>query len=301
MEKDTSLTGGYLGRGFTVYSELLHSPFTWIDSGIYRQSPVEPIALDEALATAMKEPNAKPIIHLWIYDKAFWLGRRDAKLPHLEQALKAYSYEGYSALLRSSGGACVPLDSGVLNMAILFPQCNLAIDDFYKLAAEILSVGLADYGKIELGEVVDSYCVGDYDFALAGKKIGGMAQRRTRYGSILQLCINIEGSGIERGALMEDFYHQAGLYEMEVAQRPVPAVRKETIGSISEHMGRAISVDEVKEQLYSAISNKWTAPKGELPLTEADKEVAIQHLTGRLGLFSYTAAEIQQSDWRLLK
>ncbi|WP_232697136.1 lipoate--protein ligase family protein [Brevibacillus daliensis] len=282
-------------------TQLDSTTFTWIDSGVYRGTPVEPIAMDEALATAMGQPDATPIIHLWVYDKAFYLGRRDAKLPHLEETLRTYSKQGYSALLRSSGGACVPLDAGVLNMAILFPSCQLTIEELYKLVATMLQVGLQDYGQIEVGEVLDSYCVGDYDFAFDGKKIGGMAQRRTRHGSILQLCINVEGSGLERGKLMEEFYQQAGLYEMEKASRPVPAVRKETIGSISEHLGRPISVEEVKDRLFEAFITQWRATKGPLFLSKEQKATAIQHLTGRLGLFSYTAEEINLPTWILQK
>lgn len=62
-------------------SFLVNQPFLWMDSGIYRESPLEPLSRDEALAAQMKRDGAAPILHLWVYDKALYLGRRDAKLP----------------------------------------------------------------------------------------------------------------------------------------------------------------------------------------------------------------------------
>lgn len=270
----------------------------WMDSGTHTSSPVWPIAIDEALANQMAEPDSKPIVHLWIYERALFLGRRDAKLPHLETALLKAAEEGYGALLRSSGGACVPLDSGVLNIAIMLPDRQISIDDFFQLATSMLQTGLAPYGEIEVGEVVGSYCVGDYDFAINGKKIGGMAQRRTRFGSILQLCINIEGSGLDRGHLMERFYRDAGLHTME-ANKPIPSIVADTIGSISDQMGQAITVQGVKEALWNAFSQYHAAKQVPFRIDLKSVEQARSHLQEKLGLFAFTAREIMEASWRL--
>lgn len=270
----------------------------WMDSGIHTQSPVFPIAMDEALANSMAEADSKPIVHLWVYERALFLGRRDARLPNLEAALRTTAKNGYGALLRSSGGACVPLDAGVLNIAILLPNLSVTIDEFFRLAATMLQEGLESYGKIEVGEVTGSYCVGDYDFAINGKKIGGMAQRRTRYGSILQLCINIEGSGLERGLLMENFYQEAGLHLME-NNKPIPFIDATTIGSITELAGRHVTVDEVKTSLWDSFCQTHKAEQVPFRLNVSAFEQAKQHLQDKLQLFSFTAREIMEETWRL--
>ncbi|MGD8191120.1 lipoate--protein ligase family protein [Brevibacillus ginsengisoli] len=269
-----------------------------MDSGTHTASPVLPIAIDEAFANLMAEPNSKPIVHLWIYERALFLGRRDAKLPRLEKALQQTARQGYGALLRSSGGACVPLDQGVLNMAILLPDRNISIDDFFQLATSMLQEGLSSYGEIEIGEVLGSYCVGDYDFAMNGKKIGGMAQRRTRFGSILQLCINVEGSGLERGRLMERFYQEAGLQEME-SHKPIPSIEAETIGSVSDQMKKEITVAEVKSALWDAFSKCHSAKQVPFRIDLESVENARTHLQDKLGLFAFTARELQEDSWRL--
>jgi octanoyl-[GcvH]:protein N-octanoyltransferase len=208
--------------------------------------------------------------------------------------LHTFGKAGYRALLRSSGGACVPLDAGVLNMAIHLPGTNVPIDDFFQLAAKLLSAGLRPYGEITIGKVIGSYCVGDYDFAINGRKIGGMAQRRTRHGSILQLCINVEPD--TRGQLMELFYKQAGLDEMTMA-KPIPSLDPEAVTSLSEETKRFVSVKEVKETLFSALATEWELILAPLRVTESEIEAARVHLQEKLGLFSYTANELADDNW----
>lgn len=276
----------------------VNQPFHWMDSGVYRGQPLEPLVRDEALAAGMQSESAVPIIHLWVYDQALYLGRRDARLPHLEEALRQFGQDGFGCVLRSSGGACVPLDAGVLNVAWLLPDTTISIDSFFSFVAEMLQVGLRDYGVLEFGEVLGSYCAGEYDFSLHGKKIGGMAQRRTRFGSILQICINIEER--PRGEWMERFYAIAGLDEME-AHKPIPAIIGSTVGSIAGLTGRSTTVDDVKERLFAAIGSQW--PVHSVPFSVQDELLAESqhHLANRLQLFSFTAKELATPQWRLPK
>ncbi|MFM1650908.1 lipoate--protein ligase family protein [Brevibacillus sp. B_LB10_24] len=266
-----------------------------MDSGIHTANPIDPLAFDEALANSLGKPGALPIIHLWIYDRALYLGRRDARLPYLSQGLKFAAERGFGCVLRSSGGACVPLDAGVLNVAILLPDTRISIDDFFRLSAAIISTGLESYGPVEIGEVAGSYCAGDYDFAISGKKLGGMAQRRTRHGSILQLCINVEGSGLERGELMDNFYREAGLAEM-LQNKPIPWIDPATIGSLSELTGRSVTLSEAKEHLLAACEKFWAVEKVPFSLPVADFSEARTHLTERLGLYGYSSEELKQAD-----
>ncbi|USG68030.1 lipoate--protein ligase family protein [Brevibacillus ruminantium] len=270
--------------------------FLWMDSGTYQESPLEPLARDEALTAEMQQENAAPIIHLWVYDKALYLGRRDAKLPRLEQALHHFGQKGFGCVLRSSGGACVPLDAGVLNLACLLPDTSISIDAFFQFVTQLLSVGLRDFGEVQFGEVVGSYCAGEYDFSLCGKKIGGMAQRRTRFGSILQLCINVEEQ--PRGEWMEEFYSLAGLSDME-KNKPIPSIDGSTVGSIADLTGSSVTVAEVKERLYAAIQSHW--PVQHVPFAVNDHTLTMSraHLADRLGLFAFTAKELGHPGWKL--
>lgn len=270
--------------------------FRWLDSGIHRGSPIEPLAIDEALGRAMAMPHARPTIHLWVYDKGLYLGRRDAKLPRLDTALRQFSHEGFSAVLRSSGGACVPLDAGVLNLAFLLPETHISIDAFFQTVSDMLRVGLAPFGTLTFGEVSGSYCAGEYDFAIGGKKLGGMAQRRIRHGSILQLCINVDHR--PRGEWMERFYFLAGLDDME-QQRPIPYIDGSTIGSLEEACGRPVTMEETKHTLLQAIRTAWPIEEAPFAVDHQLLAESREHLTGRLGLFAFQASQMQAANWRL--
>ncbi|CAM3450682.1 lipoate--protein ligase family protein [Brevibacillus invocatus] len=271
-------------------------PFRWMDSGVYQDSPLEPLIKDEALTASLQTPGAAPIIHLWVYDRALYLGRRDAKLPRLEQALRHFGQQGFDSVLRSSGGACVPLDAGVLNLACLLPDTSISIDSFFSFVSSLLEVGLGEYGTLEFGEVAGSYCAGEYDFSIQGKKIGGMAQRRTRFGSILQLCINVEE--MPRGEWMEAFYREAGLDDME-SHKPIPLIDGSTVGSIAGLTGRAVTVDDVKKQLLTAIEQRWPVEPVPFHVPDTLLQDSRHHLAERLRLFSYTAKQLAAGDWHL--
>lgn len=274
----------------------VNQPFRWMDSGVYRENPLEPLYRDEALAASMKENESAPVIHLWVYDQALYLGRRDAKLPHLEQALRLFGQKGFGCVLRSSGGACVPLDAGVLNLACLLPDTTISIDSFFSFVAQLLHVGLRDYGTLSFGEVAGSYCAGEYDFSLHGKKIGGMAQRRTRHGSILQLCINVEE--MPRGEWMELFYQEAGLDEME-NHKPIPLIDGSTVGSIAGLTGQQATIHDVKERLLRAIQTEWPVTPMPFAVPAALEQEARRHLAERLRLFAFTAEELKRPGWHL--
>ena len=274
----------------------VNQPFRWMDSGTYQESPLEPLIRDEALTASMQNASASPVIHLWVYDQALYLGRRDAKLPHLEKALHQFGLDGFGCVLRSSGGACVPLDAGVLNLACLLPDTAISIDSFFAFVADLLRVGLRDYGTLQFGEVAGSYCAGEYDFSILGKKIGGMAQRRTRFGSILQLCINVDDR--PRGEWMERFYEIAGLHEMD-NHKPIPHIDASTIGSIASLTNQTVTVDDVKERLLAAIRTQWPVTPTPFTVQEELVDESRHHLANRLRLFAYTAKELAASDWRL--
>ncbi|QRG65405.1 lipoyl protein ligase domain-containing protein [Brevibacillus choshinensis] len=274
----------------------INQPFKWMDSGTYQGSPLEPLVQDEALAAGMRDLGSPPVIHLWVYDQGLYLGRRDAKLPHLETALRQFGHDGFGCVLRSSGGACVPLDAGVLNLACLLPDTSISIDSFFSFVAELLQVGLRDYGSIQFGEVAGSYCAGEYDFSLYGKKIGGMAQRRTRFGSILQLCIQVDER--PRGEWMERFYQLAGLDEME-NHKPIPRIDGATVGSIAGLTKKLVTVDDVKARLLSAIRTEWPVTPTPFHVQDDLQREAQHHLSSRLHLFSYTAKELAAPDWKL--
>ncbi len=82
--------------------------------------------------------------------------------------------EGYRVVVRNSGGLAVVLDSGVLNISLIFPEMKntIAIEQGYEAMYALIAAMLAPYGaRVEAGEIVGSYCPGSYDLSISGKKV----------------------------------------------------------------------------------------------------------------------------------
>ena len=101
---------------------------------------------------------------------------------------------------------------------------------------------------IEAYEIVGSYCPGSYDLSINGRKFAGISQRRIRRGIAVQVYLCVEGSGAERAGIIRDFY-DAGLQEEET-KFAYPEIKPETMASLSELLGRKITVQEVVIDLH---------------------------------------------------
>src|SRR5699024_7771948 len=79
-------------------------------------------------------------------------------------------------------------------------QCYGAMVDFVRYMLSDLT------GAIEAREIVGSYCPGDYDLSIGGKKFAGIAQRRVRDGIAIQIYLDVEGNAQQRATLVKRFY-----------------------------------------------------------------------------------------------
>ncbi|WP_229263553.1 lipoate--protein ligase family protein [Cohnella cholangitidis] len=207
-------------------------------------------ALDELLGR--QTGNGGPAAcHLWRHPRAFVIGSKDSRLPGAADAVKWLERQGYSVLLRNSGGAAVPLDQGVVNVSLILPidaripqRFHADFERMYSLIRRTLSA----YGcEVTRGEVAGSYCPGDYDLRVDGLKFCGIAQRRQVRAMIIQAFVIVDGSGSERAELVKAFYDRAG-----VGTEPddYPFVRPEVMTSLQE---RGIAGVEGAEAFTEAI------------------------------------------------
>lgn len=176
------------------------------------KEPLYAFALDELLCrrTGRGGPS---VCHLWRHPKAFILGLADNRLPAAEEARRQLDKEGWSTAVRSSGGAAVPLDLGVVNVSLILPKApglSYHFHDDFELMYRLLQKALKAAGrKIEKGEIAGAYCPGEYDLSIGGYKFCGIAQRRQTHAVIIQAFIVAEGSGRERASRVRAFYDQA--------------------------------------------------------------------------------------------
>lgn len=140
-------------------------------------TPIENLALDEALLEELEERGGHPVLRLWESDRHFVvLGRacRTKDDVHIEICER----DGLPILRRASGGGTVLLGPGCLAYALVLPvdlHPNLAsIRGANRFILERIAGALRRWE----GAVA---CRGVSDLAIGERKISGNAQRRTRH------------------------------------------------------------------------------------------------------------------------
>jgi octanoyl-[GcvH]:protein N-octanoyltransferase len=212
-----------------------------------------PFALDVLLGRHTGEGGGS-VLHIWNHPRAFVIGSKDSRLPRAADAIRWLERQGYSVLVRNSGGAAVPLDLGVVNLSLILPieaTASSGFRDDFELMYALIRDTAADYGcKAERGEVAGSYCPGDYDLQVDGLKFCGIAQRRQVRAMIIQAFVIVEGSGATRAELVKAFYDRAG-----VGAEPgdYPEVIPGVMTSLQE---RAVTGLETAEYFAAAIARK---------------------------------------------
>lgn len=216
------------------------------------RSALESFAADDLLCELVGSGVSAPTIRTWVHDDTVVLGIQDHRLPHINEALTILKERGFTPIVRNSGGLAVVLDAGVLNISIVLSEEESAIDipEGYDMMLDLVRM-LFPEAQIDAYEIVGSYCPGSYDLSIGGRKFAGVSQRRIRKGIAVQVYLCIEGSGSERAELIRDFY-EAGL-KGEETKFSYPAIQPETMASLSELLGRNITVAEVVIDLYNLV------------------------------------------------
>lgn len=197
-----------------------------------------PFAFEEALCRDIGAGLVPPCLHIWSHPGGVALGLRDSRLPHAAAAMAGLEQAGYAAAVRHSGGAAVPLDTGIVNVSLILPKAPGKLDfhdDFRLLASLIAESAAASHpqaaAQIRAGEIAGSYCPGDFDLAIGGRKFCGIAQRRQSGAYFVHAFVVVSGSGRERGELIRGFYQTASGGD---ASLDYPRVRPETIAALGE-------------------------------------------------------------------
>lgn len=195
-------------------------------------------AWDEVACRKVGNGELPPLVRIWRHPRALVLGLRDRRLPFAGKAMETLRQEGFSVGVRNSGGAAVPLDAGVVNISLIFPYEQGARMDFhreFRLMAELIADAVKPWSSgVLAGEIRGSFCPGDYDLALAGRKFCGIAQRRQLRACVVSAFVLVEGSGEERGQLVQRFYKEA---TGGVSHTDDPGVVPASMASLQEMAG----------------------------------------------------------------
>ncbi|HLR88800.1 MAG TPA: lipoate--protein ligase family protein [Atopostipes sp.] len=209
-------------------------------------------ALTDALIT-YAGANEQPVLHFWQTPPLAILGMMDTRISHFEQALSVFDAYDHDVVIRNSGGLAVVSDPGVLNVSLIYPsnENRLTINTGYEFMLDFIRktfYPLFPY-EIKAYEITNSYCFGDFDLSIEGKKIAGISQRRIKDGVAIMLYISVNGDQEQRAEMLKKFY-DIGLDGSEPAGR-YPDIHPEVMTTLEEAYETTLSVDEVKSRMLS--------------------------------------------------
>ena len=210
------------------------------------KSALESFAADDLLCHLVGQGQSPATVRTWVHDQTVVLGIQDHRLPFVDDAQDFLRTQGYTPIVRNSGGLAVVLDEGVLNISIVLSELVQPIDISagYEVMLEFVRLLLPEAeGKIEAYEIVGSYCPGSYDLSIDGKKFAGISQRRLRKGIAVQIYLCIDGSGSERAELIRQFY-EIGV-QGEDTKFTYPDIKPEVMASINELLETSFTVQDI--------------------------------------------------------
>ena len=135
-----------------------------------------------AMLTQVAAGHSGPVAFLWQAAKpGLVLPERFARTPGFDTAAAACAAAGWPVAPRKTGGGITPQGPGVLNLALAFRAGTgraRTIRASYADICDPLAEALAGLGiKATTAPVKGSFCDGDYNLAVGGRKLIGTAQR----------------------------------------------------------------------------------------------------------------------------
>ncbi|MBM7570506.1 lipoate--protein ligase family protein [Aquibacillus albus] len=215
----------------------------------YLSTAMASFAIDDAIAISVGNEASPPAVRLWVHEQTVVLGIPDVRLPYFESGVRFLHNKGYDTVVRNSGGLAVALDAGILNMSFILPDVKrVSIHDGYQAMVHFIQYLFRDVtNDIQAFEIKGSYCPGEYDLSIRGKKFAGISQRRVKNGTAVQIYLCVEGDGSVRAKLIQSFY-EYGL-QGEKGNFDYPLIEPGTMKSLSQLIDQEITVDSVVRRI----------------------------------------------------
>jgi lipoate-protein ligase A len=161
--------------------------------------------------------DGQPRAHLWQAPQCLIVTRKDTRLPRYAAACEQLAAEGWPVHVRDSGGTAVPHGAGILNLSLLLPRTTTDLAHYYRLLGAPLLALLGEYGlEGNYDFVPGSFCDGQYNLVIGGRKITGTAQRwlapgQDHGGAVLAQAMLLVAGDVDEGTRMASrFYALAG-------------------------------------------------------------------------------------------
>jgi octanoyl-[GcvH]:protein N-octanoyltransferase len=183
-------------------------------------------------------------------------GRQDVASPNYEAAARAAREAGFAAVERLAGGRAAVFHHGTIALARAYPDPQppkRTYARFEEVSGQIANALRSLGVDARVGEIPGEYCPGAYSVNARGEaKLAGIGQRMIRGGAHVGGVIVVSG-GRRVAEVLEPVYEA-----LELDWDPG------TSGSISDELGREVSLDEAEENLISEIGKSYELTEAEL-------------------------------------
>ena len=200
-------------------------------------SPVENLALDEALLEDLEENISNPVLRLWESDRNFVVLGRSSRLTD-DVHIDACQQDSVPILRRASGGGTVLQGPGCLSYAVVLPIClHTDLRDIRLTNTFILRRMAKALSRWQPAIALQ----GISDLTVEGRKIAGSAQRR------------------KRNALL---FHGTILYRMHarIISRYLKQPKRQPAYRGDRPHGEFLrTIDAPLQEMKQAIANAWHA------------------------------------------
>ena len=144
----------------------------------------------------------------------------------------------------------------MLNISLVLSEQHkkISINEGFEIMVDFIRRLLPEVAeKIEVYEIVGSYCPGTFDLSIGGQKFAGISQRRMKNGIAVQIYLCVEGSGGARAAMIRDFYELA--LKNEETKFVYPQVNPAVMASLQELISSDITVHTLNRRAQQLVAD----------------------------------------------
>ncbi|WP_429069245.1 lipoyl protein ligase domain-containing protein [Aeromonas dhakensis] len=196
-----------------------------------------------------------PRAHLWQAPQCLIVTRKDTRLPRYQAACEQLAAEGWPVHVRDSGGTAVPHGAGILNLSLMLPRTTTDLAHYYRLLGAPLLALLGEYGlEGSYDFVPGSFCDGQYNLVIGGRKVTGTAQRwlapgQDHQGAVLAQAMLLVAGDVDQGTRMASRFYELADSEL----RFLPATSTTIAQAINWQGSEDELVEKVREQLKQGL------------------------------------------------
>ena len=216
--------------------------------------PRRELATDEALLESVRG-DGQDAVRLWVDDRAVIVGRSQSVSDEVDGAFAARS--GVPVLRRISGGGTVYHYPGNLNVSVVLRDGRRigSVRHAFRFFGGAIAAGLSG--------VCPMISADENDLLIGGAKVGGAAQARRGDAILYHTTLLVGPVDISMERLL--LAMRPGYRPLRVASRP------RGTASLSETIGRDLSMERVAEILVAAVSGALCEPLLEWCLNDREK------------------------------